>query len=104
MVEQYDISSLEAVIILGVTISVCGISGSMLGSAYLDRRMKKYNESLNNNIITNENLESLRTYEANRITSFSCIIGTIAATIGFTVSNFVVFIIFLTLMDFFLLM
>jgi hypothetical protein len=104
MVEQYDVSSLEAVIILGVTISICGISGSMLGSGYLDRRMKKYNDSLNNNIITNENLESLRTYEATRITSFSFIVGTIAATIGFTVNIFAVFIVFLTVMDFFLLM
>lgn len=104
MVDQYGISSLEAVIILGVTVSVSGISGSMLGSAYLDRRMLQYNEGFNQHVITSVELEKLRSYEANRIIAFTCIIGTIAALLGFSISQFVIFILFLSIMDFFLLM
>lgn len=102
--EDYNITGFKVVLLLGALFMLSGLSGLVMGSVLLDKKMLKYTESYKNNLISEDELERFRTYEANRILAIVTILGSSIAVIGVLINELVPFLICVTIGEFFCLM
>ena len=98
----YDIPSFQASMVLGGLTVICGFAATIIGSVYMDKRLRPHQNKAQEGFLSPLGLLDKRTEEATRILTFSLTAAACAGMVGAVIPVYFVWVVTVAFSEFFI--